>query len=43
MERQLTTKEKRTAVIDTLAFLAIIVFAIGGPYLPWAKWMSCFF
>lgn len=35
MERPMTTKEKRAAVLDTLAFLGVIALAIGGPYVPW--------
>jgi hypothetical protein len=33
----MTAKEFRTACIDTAAFLAVIVFAIGAPCLPWAS------
>lgn len=32
----MTPKEFRTACIDTLAFIAVVVFAVGAPCLPWA-------
>jgi hypothetical protein len=33
MERAMTPRELRAAVIDTLAFLGVIALAIGAPFI----------